>query len=976
MHVIWLFLIFIFSPFIPQVVHAADSDLVISEIASYESSDHEWIEIFNKGSTAIDVTGWKFFEDGTNHGLTAYRGGLVIQPGGYAVIADNALNTATDYPQNQGILIDSSWTTLNESGELIGLKNSTATIIEQFTYISAPDHSLERIDPLVSDYTAINWKEHPTGNTIGAAYAQQSSPIPQQAQNQASQSQQQSIAKPTKGSIVINELISDPSDEEKEWVELYNVLSQAIDLSGWSITNGSGKILPLAGILQGSGLQKYLVVETSGGMLKNLGDKISLLDSQKEVIDSVSYGSWDDGILGDNAMRAINPNSLTRKVDGYNTRMNSNDFTITTTPTKGSANIVTSEPIEQTEKPTKDAQIKSQASIIISELLPNPSSHNPKDEFIELTNEGVTDIDLDGWRLIDEEEREFVFSKNGTIKTVLKPKEYVIIGRDTSGIALNNSGGETIKLYEKGAQKAHVTLRYSENAVKNMSYSRDAHGRYVWTTQVTPGEQNNIVVPNRPPFLSVDWPKTLVEGEEVIFDATDTFDPDNDPFSVSWDFGDGTKKEGLYVSQVFKQSGSLTASVHARDKEREATMQRRLSIAGKNIGSTQPKSEQQEQILQAQQVEEVYYSIVLNELLPNPSGSDSNEFIELKNIGTVSADISGWMLSSSKGTQRYIFVQGTHINPNGLLVVPKKELPFSQSNAYDLITLSSPNGKQVDVIDFDDAPSGMSYARTSQGDWLWTKQITSNKENNVDGVYDERGVKEDAPTSQSNAVKSDKKQVAQQGIECSIVVVPGIVGKNIAYCANPSYRIRFTLQTIPPLRQGDRVRLIGKITHPNGQTLLTIRNISDVVIKTHGAAIIPKDYEIEDIADDDLASLIHVRGVISRIQWPSIWIGDGEYEIRAYVYKATSIEKPTILIGDTMDITGVLDKTSSGYRILPRSLQDIRITIKERQSTTGNSLEEKQGTRPKNKGGYVLATLAALAIVSGGLMIQHLGKKG
>jgi len=432
----------------------------------------------------------------------------------------------------------------------------------------------------------------------------------------------------------------------------------------------------------------------------------------------------------------------------------------------------------------------------------------------------------------------------------------------------------------------------------------------------------------------------------------------------------------LYVSHVFRQGGSLTISVNARDEEREATMQRRFNVIIKNVGSTQLKSEQQEQLLQAQQTEEIYYSVVLNELLPNPAGSDSNEFIELKNIGTVPADISGWILSSSKGTKRYVFALNTRINPNGLLIISKKELPFSQSNAYDLITLSSPSGKYIDAIDFDDAPSGMSYARTSQGDWLWTNKITPNKENNVDGVYDERDVKEDAPTSQSNTVKPDKKQAAQQGIECSIVVIPGIVGKNIAYCASPSYRIRFTSQTIPPLRQGDRVRVIGKITHPNSQALLTIRNISDIVIKAHGTAVTPKEYEISDIADDDLASLIHVSGVISRIQWPSVWIGDGEHEIRAYVYKTTSIEKPAMLIGDTMDITGVLDKASSGYRLLPRFPQDIRITIKERQSAMGNSFEEQQRARPENKSGYVLATLAALAIVSGGLMMQHLGKKG
>src|SRR3990167_8117808 len=135
------FIIFsLFFTFIPQAAYAADSDIVISEIAAYENSDHEWIEIYNKCVETVDLTGWKFFEDGTNHGLSSFRGGFVIQPGSYAVIADTASNTATDYPQYQGILIDSSWTTLNESGELIGLKRVSGSIIEQFTYGAAPNH--------------------------------------------------------------------------------------------------------------------------------------------------------------------------------------------------------------------------------------------------------------------------------------------------------------------------------------------------------------------------------------------------------------------------------------------------------------------------------------------------------------------------------------------------------------------------------------------------------------------------------------------------------------------------------------------------------------------------------------------------------------------------------------------------------------------------------------------------------------------
>ena len=965
---ILLFLMFIFFTFIPQVAYAVDSDIVISEIAAYENSDHEWIEIYNKGVETVDLTGWKFFEDGTNHGLSSFRGGLVIQPGSYAVIADTASNTATDYPQYQGILIDSSWTTLNESGELIGLKRVSGSIIEQFTYGAAPNHSLERIDPNSADYTSANWKEHPTGNTIGSQYVQQVSAPPTQQLPAQVMPQAQYIQKPGRGSVVVNELVSDPSDEEKEWIELYNSTPNAIDLAGWSIVNGSGKSIFVSGILQGAGAAKYRAVEMPGGTLKNLGDKASLLDPEKNVIDTVSYGSWDDGTKGDNAQRAINPYALARKTDGYNTYMNSNDFAVTTTPTMGAANVITLEP-PQTQ--SKESQSKLQPSVVISELFPNPASHNPTDEFIELYNESAADIDLAGWRVSDEEESEFVFLQQAASQTVLKSKEYIVIGRDVSGIALNNIGGDTIKLYEPGSQKALATVRYSDTAHSNMSYSRNVHGRYAWTLEASPKAQNRIVIPNRPPSLSVEWPANGAEQKEIIFDATDTFDPDSDALILSWDFGDGAKAKGLYVAHTYLSKGTYMVTARAADEIHEEVQTHRVVIGESKktdgIQAVHPLPMQKEEIL---------FPVVLNELYPNPTGSDAGEFIELKNNGEVIADLSGWSMEIGANGKRFVIPGAIAVPPLSYQAISKSDASFSLTNTYEAVALLSPSGIKVDAIDYDDAPSGMSYARTTRGDWLWTKRISIGKDNDVDDVYDERS-EEHMPSVQEplSISRPPSKSSQQNGIECTITAVPGIVGKGIAYCGDPPLRIRFTAQALPEMHEGDRFRLTGKISHPNGQTVLTVKNISDGVKKSSGKKIVPRDIELNDLSDDELASLIRVSGSVTKIQWPSMWIRDGENELRAYIYKTTSIARPQVFVGDGIDMAGILDKTSAGYRLLPRSTDDMHITQKEQPAdTTDISLPVGEAQSPQ-KSSYILATLAALAIVSGGLIMQHLGKK-
>lgn len=151
-------LIIVIALFLPILVSANTSGIKISEIAASESSGFEWVEITNTGSTPIDLSAWKFFEDNTNHKLSAVRGANTIAPGEYAVIAQDAAKLVTKYP-NLTHVFDSSWTSLKESGEYIALKDGSNVVEEGFTYLSAPKGFLARTDVLRDDYTSANWKE-------------------------------------------------------------------------------------------------------------------------------------------------------------------------------------------------------------------------------------------------------------------------------------------------------------------------------------------------------------------------------------------------------------------------------------------------------------------------------------------------------------------------------------------------------------------------------------------------------------------------------------------------------------------------------------------------------------------------------------------------------------------------------------------------------------------------------------------------
>ncbi|PCH91489.1 hypothetical protein COB80_02510, partial [Candidatus Kaiserbacteria bacterium] len=84
-----LFLVLILGVFSPPSAHA---EVLITEIMyAPEGADakHEWIEVC-ASSDSYDIGLWKFFENGTNHGLSLVTGSSVLVSGECAVIADNA----------------------------------------------------------------------------------------------------------------------------------------------------------------------------------------------------------------------------------------------------------------------------------------------------------------------------------------------------------------------------------------------------------------------------------------------------------------------------------------------------------------------------------------------------------------------------------------------------------------------------------------------------------------------------------------------------------------------------------------------------------------------------------------------------------------------------------------------------------------------------------------------------------------------
>jgi hypothetical protein len=193
-------------------------------------SGHEWIEIYNKADYAINITGWRLYEQGTNHTLTLQNGSMEIPANGFAVIADNYLNFLTDYPGYSGTLIDSSFSLLN-TGEYLAIKNDTLEIIDEVTYV--PQTGANNTGMTIEYKTANIWEVSLVyGGTPGAPNSVWGPPFKPIYPSPVNNSLNVSIITP------ISVFVSDPDNDTMD-VSFYNASDDSLIDTDFNVSNGS-----------------------------------------------------------------------------------------------------------------------------------------------------------------------------------------------------------------------------------------------------------------------------------------------------------------------------------------------------------------------------------------------------------------------------------------------------------------------------------------------------------------------------------------------------------------------------------------------------------------------------------------------------------------------------------------------------------------------------------------------------------------
>lgn len=272
--------------------------VVINEILANSGEDADWIELYNRTNSDIDIGGWFLSDDGSN--LTKYRipEGTSIAAGGYLVFFED-LNFGP-------MSVDPNVVTgfaLSDAGETLHLSSATDNNLTgyRFSRDYGPSQVGETIGyyfkPGTGTYNYVRLQTPTMGSTN---------------------------APPRSGPVVVSEVMYNvDGDEDSEYLELLNISDSVVDLfssefnRGWKLDKGIDfEFPPGTSIAPGERMivtrnaavfasefsipEGTRVFEWSDGKLSNSGDTIELempglLDDEMDVkfirIDRVNYGT-------------------------------------------------------------------------------------------------------------------------------------------------------------------------------------------------------------------------------------------------------------------------------------------------------------------------------------------------------------------------------------------------------------------------------------------------------------------------------------------------------------------------------------------------------------------------------------------------------------------------------------------------------------------------------------------------------------
>ena len=605
-------------------------------------------------------------------------------------------------------------------------------------------------------------------------------------------------------------------------------------------------------------------------------------------------------------------------------------------------------------------------------------------EWIEIYNTTDSEINLTDWKFIEgfsESNKDGVSHKlnSSNENLLIGSKKYAIIAQDaekflekyetSSDIIIIDSSwgslnekGEKIALKDSDENIIEIFTYFPcpENSLERINPELKNYSADNWqeTAVETPGKENSVYSisetnetnedsdeensenenspeNNRAPIAEAGGDMEIFVNQEIEFDASDSSDPDSDEVSFSWNFGNGENGQGINPVHSYKTAGEFKIILTVSDGDLSSTD----SLIVKVIETSYSQD------------------IIINEILPNPKGSDTaappqGEWIELYNQSNQKINLAGWKLDDliSSGSKPHIIDSEIFIEPNGYLVFYYSQTKICLNNNGDEVNLINPQGKTISSCSYQEKSAEQtSLARGKDNNYYWSIEPTPNKENLITvtedfSEEDEEKYNENSEES-SGEENNDLKNSKENPKETSIFEVknlakgtwarvrgfvsapPKVLSDKVFYISSEESGIQIysSKGDFPEINSGDFVEIIGKTSEANNEKKINIYSINDIQILDADIPPEPKIIKTGEINETLEGSLVKIEGQVSRSAGNVFYVDDGSGEIKIYIRSATGIKKPKTSKGTWVTIAGIVSETSSGYRILPRFQEDVLV---------------------------------------------------
>lgn len=177
----------------------------------------------------------------------------------------------------------------------------------------------------------------------------------------------------------------------------------------------------------------------------------------------------------------------------------------------------------------------------------------------------------------------------------------------------------------------------------------------------------------------------------------------------------------------------------------------------------------------------------------------------------------------------------------------------------------------------------------------------------------------------------------------------------------------------PPLVEGDEVAVTGELTTSAGEPRLKTKTVADVRVIGRQAPPPPTELSPDKIKEEYLGQLVKISGELTDKKNSNLYLDDGSGEIAVYIKSSTGISREEYKEGDQLAVSGIVGKTNSGLRILPRQAEDIvslgQVAVLGATSPTDEwSLAARDKKAESLK--YLLIIFGGLIIVLAGLIVR------